>query len=101
MSAMDAADLTIFEAAARLGSINWAAAELDIVQSNVTGRIKLLEARLETRLLEGHRRGVALTAAGQRLLPFVGAGIARLSLLLSPPERSQAWTRIRARKRSC
>src|SRR4051812_14456129 len=67
---MDAADLRIFEAAARLGSMNRAAIELNTVQSNVTARIKLLEARLGTRLFERHRRGVSLTAAGRRLLPF-------------------------------
>jgi DNA-binding transcriptional LysR family regulator len=67
---MDAADLRIFEATARLGSMNRAATELNTVQSNVTARIKLLEERLGARLLERHRRGVSLTAAGRRLLPF-------------------------------
>src|SRR5256885_15920522 len=68
--AMDTADLRIFEAAARLGSMNRAAGELNTVQSNVTARIRLLEERLGTRLFERHRRGVSLTLAGQRLLPF-------------------------------
>ncbi len=43
---MDAADLRIFEAVARLGGIRRAAAELHTVQSNVTARIRALEEEL-------------------------------------------------------
>lgn len=67
---MDAGDLRIFEAVARLGGINRAAAELHTVQSNVTARIRDLEAELGTPLFERHSRGVALTPAGKRLLPY-------------------------------
>ena len=67
---MDASDLKMFEAVARLGGMNRAAAELNTVQSNVTARIRALEARLGTPLFYRHSRGVALTAAGQRLLPY-------------------------------
>jgi len=67
---MDASDLRVFEAVARLGGINRAAAELNTVQSNVTNRIRLLEEKLGTRLFERLSRGVALTAAGRRLLPY-------------------------------
>jgi LysR family transcriptional regulator, cell division regulator len=41
MRLMDAGDLRIFEAVARLGGMNRAAAELNTVQSNVTARIRL------------------------------------------------------------
>jgi NAD(P)-dependent dehydrogenase (short-subunit alcohol dehydrogenase family) len=41
---MDADDLRIVDAVARIGSMNRAAAELNMVQSNVTARIRLLEA---------------------------------------------------------
>jgi len=68
---MDASDLRIFEAVARLGGMNKAAAELNTVQSNVTGRIRLLEESLGRPLFRRHRGGVALTEAGQRLLPYV------------------------------
>src|SRR6185312_13814082 len=44
ISAMDAADLGIFAAPARRRSMNRAGAELNMTQSDVTGRIKLLEA---------------------------------------------------------
>ena len=37
---MDASDLKFFEAVARLGGMNRAAAELNTVQSNVTSRIQ-------------------------------------------------------------
>lgn len=67
---MDAADLRIFEAVARLGGMSRAAAELNTVQSNVTARIRRLEAELGTPLFERHSRGADLTAAGRRLLPY-------------------------------
>src|SRR5580692_478345 len=50
--------------------MNRAAAELNTVQSNVTARIKALEADLGCVLFERHARGISLTAAGQRLLPY-------------------------------
>lgn len=74
---MDVADLKTFEAVARHGSMNKAAAELHTVQSNVTARIRALEDALGTQLFERHARGVSVTAAGQRILPFVPR-IARL-----------------------
>ena len=67
---MDAADLRIFEAVARLGSMNRAAEDVHTVQSNVTARIRLLEDELGTPLFERHSRGAALTEAGRRLLPY-------------------------------
>ena len=67
---MDTPELKVFEAVARTGGMNRAAAELHTVQSNVTARIKALEDELGCPLFERHSRGVALTAAGQRLLPY-------------------------------
>ncbi len=67
---MDAGDLRIFEAVARLGAMNRAAAELNTVQSNVTTRIRLLEEQLGTRLFHRNSRGVKPTEAGQRLLSY-------------------------------
>lgn len=66
---MDSADLRFFEAVARLGGMNRAAADLHTVQSNVTARIRQLEEELQLPLFERGSRGVALTAAGRRLLP--------------------------------
>lgn len=67
---MDTGDLRIFEAVARLGGMNRAATELNTVQSNVTARIRHLETQLGETLFQRHSRGVALTPAGQRLLPY-------------------------------
>lgn len=69
---MDIADLKTFEAVARHGSMNKAAAELHTVQSNVTARIRALEDELGLPLFQRHARGVVTTPAGQRILPFVG-----------------------------
>jgi LysR family transcriptional regulator, cell division regulator len=67
---MDTAELKVFEAVARTGGMNRAATELHTVQSNVTARVRALEDQLGCPLFERHSRGVALTAAGQRLLPY-------------------------------
>ncbi len=67
---MDTAGLKMFEAVARTGGMNRAAAELHTVQSNVTARIRALETELGCPLFERHSRGVALTPAGQRLRPY-------------------------------
>ena len=67
---MDASDLKVFETVARLGGISRAAQALNTVQSNVTARVRQLEQELGTPLFERHARGVTLTAAGRRLLPY-------------------------------
>jgi DNA-binding transcriptional LysR family regulator len=67
---MDAADLRIFEAVARLGGMGRAAEALHTVQSNVTARIRQLEDELGRELFRRHARGVELTSAGRRLLPY-------------------------------
>jgi DNA-binding transcriptional LysR family regulator len=69
---MDVSDLRIFEAVSRLGSMNRAAVELHTVQSNVTTRIRALEENLGVTLFQRHARGVIMTSAAKRLLPFVG-----------------------------
>ena len=76
---MDATDLKVFEAVARHGSMNRAAAELNTVQSNVTARVRGLERELGVLLFQRHPRGVKITPAGRRMLPFS----ARISRLLS------------------
>jgi DNA-binding transcriptional LysR family regulator len=63
-------DLLTFSAVARNGGITRAAEELNTVQSNVTQRVKALEAEIGTALFERHSRGMTLTGAGRRLLPF-------------------------------
>lgn len=67
---MDASDLRIFEGVARLRGMSRAAEELNTVQSNITARIRLLEEELGVLLFTRHSRGVSLTPAGRRLLPY-------------------------------
>ncbi|PWC44372.1 LysR family transcriptional regulator [Azospirillum sp. TSO22-1] len=81
---MDAGDLRVFEAVARLGGMNRAAAELNTVQSNVTARVRALEEELGVPLFHRHSRGVTLTDAGVRLLPYA----VRVALLLDDAKRA-------------
>ena len=74
---MDIADLKVFEAVARHGSMSKAAAELNTVQSGVTARIRALEREVGAALFQRHARGVSITPAGQRMLPYA-ARIPRL-----------------------
>ncbi|MEM1046680.1 MAG: LysR substrate-binding domain-containing protein [Pseudomonadota bacterium] len=67
---MDLSDLKKFEAVARLGSMNRAAATLNTVQSNMTARIRKLEDELGVPLFVRSAQGVDLTPAGERLLPY-------------------------------
>src|SRR4051794_34943583 len=83
---MDAGDLRVFEAVARLGGMNRAAAEIHTVQSNVTARIRQLEDELGTALFQRNSRGVVLTQAGRRLLPYA----ARIASLISDAKRAVA-----------
>ncbi|WP_431858948.1 LysR family transcriptional regulator [Azospirillum sp.] len=81
---MDAGDLRVFEAVARLGGMNRAAAELNTVQSNVTARVRALEEELGVPLFHRHSRGVTLTDGGARLLPYA----VRVALLLDDAKRA-------------
>ncbi len=67
---MNSSDLRVFETVAREGAMNRAAAVLHTVQSNVTARVRLLEQALGQQLFSRHSRGVHLTPAGRRLLPY-------------------------------
>lgn len=83
---MDAADLAIFAAAAKAGGITRAAETLHTVQSNVTQRIRRLEAELGVPLFDRHSRGVTLTSAGTQLLPYAE----RIGQLLGEAKRAAA-----------
>lgn len=67
---MDLADLATFRAVASSRSMTRAAEALGTVQSNVTQRIRRLEARLGGALFDRGRGGITLTPAGRRLLPY-------------------------------
>jgi len=80
---MELSDLQTFAVVARTGGITRAAEALNTVQSNVTQRIKALEAEIGTALFERHSRGMTLTGAGRRLLPYAQrmAALSREALL--------------------
>lgn len=67
---MDIADLDVFMAVAQAGGMTKASVVLHTVQSNVTARIRRLEAELGVPLFHRHKRGVSLTPAGERLIPY-------------------------------
>ncbi|WP_082890428.1 LysR family transcriptional regulator [Halotalea alkalilenta] len=75
---MEVNDLITFATVARHAAITRAAIELNTVQSNVTSRIKQLEEEVGVALFERHSRGVVLTSAGQRLLPYASRAVALL-----------------------
>ncbi len=64
---MDTRFLRSFLCIAETGSLSRAAAELDIVQPALSRQIRILEEELDTQLLIRHRRGIALTEAGELL----------------------------------
>src|SRR5215470_10489555 len=68
MRTIDLSALEIFKAVAEHGGITKAAARLHRVQSNVTTRVKQLEARLGTTLFVRRHRRLILSPDGNRLL---------------------------------
>src|SRR5262245_64934235 len=85
---MELSDLQTFAAVARCGGITRAAGELNTVQSNVTNRVRALEMEVGVPLFERHARGMTLTDAGRRLLPYAQ----RLSVLSREALRSEEHT---------
>jgi DNA-binding transcriptional LysR family regulator len=67
---MDLVALQIFKAVAEAGGITKAAARLHRVQSNITTRVKQLEARLGTALFHRHKRRLVLSPEGRTLLAY-------------------------------
>ncbi|NTG46400.1 LysR family transcriptional regulator [Agrobacterium rhizogenes] len=70
--------LRVFEAAARLGSFTRAGEELGMTQTAVSYQIKLLEGVIGEPLFLRKPRQIALTEAGERLVPKVSEAFALL-----------------------
>jgi LysR family glycine cleavage system transcriptional activator len=70
--------LKVFWAAARHGSFVKAATELHVTASAVSLQIRQLEDELGLKLFERTPKGLALTAAGSRVLPDVNSAFDRL-----------------------
>ncbi|GAS83561.1 LysR family transcriptional regulator [Paenibacillus amylolyticus] len=67
---MESGDLRIFQCVAQEGNLTRAASKLGYVQSNVTARIRHLEAEVGTTLFIRHNRGMTLSPAGEVLLAY-------------------------------
>ena len=80
---MDLASLRIFKSVVEHGGINKAAAKLHRVPSNVTTRIKQLEASIGVQLFTREHHRLTLSQSGERLLVY-----ADRMLLLSEEARS-------------
>lgn len=70
MRTMDLTELQIFKAVADEGGITKAAARLHRVQSNISTRVKQLEARLDTALFYRRNRKLVLSPHGRLLLAY-------------------------------
>lgn len=70
--------LRAFETAADLGSFSAAAERLCLTQGAVSHQIRELELRLAVQLFDRGARGIRLTDAGARYLPFVRDALASL-----------------------
>src|SRR5581483_10140494 len=68
---MELYQLRTFAAVAELGSLTQAAERLHLSQPAASSQIKLLEEELGVRLFERKPSGLALTKAGQSLLPEI------------------------------
>jgi LysR family glycine cleavage system transcriptional activator len=79
--------LACFEAMARLGSRQTAAAELNVTEGAVAKQLRALEQRLNTPLFENGGRGSAMTAAGRRLAQAMTAAMETIQLGLDEVER--------------
>ncbi len=70
MRNLELSDLEIFRSVALEGGVSRAAERLHRVQSNISTRVRQLEDRLGVRLFLRKSRGLALTPAGETLLPY-------------------------------
>lgn len=71
--ALDIENLRSFLEVAGDGSFTVAAGKLNLAQSTVSARIRVLEEQLGRRLFTRDRNGIALTSAGRQLLPLAVA----------------------------
>ncbi|HVC60076.1 MAG TPA: LysR substrate-binding domain-containing protein [Acetobacteraceae bacterium] len=79
--------LACFEAMARLGSRQTAAAELNVTEGAVAKQLRALEQWLNTPLFESGGREPAMTAAGRRLAQAMTAAMGTIQLGLDEIER--------------
>jgi LysR family transcriptional regulator, glycine cleavage system transcriptional activator len=71
--------LHLFEAAARCGSFERAAQELNLTPGALSHGIDSLEQWLDVELFERKARGVVLTTAGRQFLPYVSEALSMVA----------------------
>ena len=81
--------LRAFEAAARLGSLSRAAAELHVTHGAISRHVRSLEEALGAPLFEREGRGLALTARGLRLRDAAGDAFATLQATWGALQRAR------------
>jgi DNA-binding transcriptional LysR family regulator len=74
----DVDELEVFVAIAQSGNLTRAARQLGLPKSTVSRRLAALEARLDVRLVTRSTQGVAITAAGGRLLARIAPALEAL-----------------------
>ena len=82
--------LRAFEAAARLGNLGLAGAELHVTHGAVSRQIRQLETHLGVALFEREGRGLRLTSAGRELHIATAAAFARIRDAASSVRRDSA-----------
>jgi DNA-binding transcriptional LysR family regulator len=78
MGRVDAEQLRAFVAVARVGRFTRAARQLGTTQPSLSRRVAQLEAEVGAKLVVRAPRGVVLTSAGERLLPYAERALASL-----------------------
>src|SRR5262245_15215659 len=81
--------LEVFVEIARLGSVGRAAAALDLTQPAATWRLQALERELGVELFARTRRGMRLTEAGRRTLPYAERAVRAVRGMRSAVEALQ------------
>lgn len=88
--------LRAFEAAARLGSVTAAAAELAVTQGAISRQIRLLEEDLQQPLFRRLHRGVELTAGGQKLSASLTDAFGRIGHAVADLKRPHDVVSVKA-----
>jgi len=81
--------LRAFEAAARLGSVTAAAAELAVTQGAISRQIRLLEEDLKQPLFRRLHRGIELTPSGQKLAASMSDAFFQIGYAVADLKRPQ------------
>jgi len=88
--------IQVFDVVARAGNLTQAAASLAITQSAISYHLQILETKIGTKLFERTSRGVKLTDAGEKLVPFVREGLRAIEtgLALVTPAPTRPVVRV-------